>query len=128
MGVDQVLQKIKARQDVRQRNDAAKAFAKGKPLFIWSRVLGETVCLALTEQVKKEAEGKGLVAYLPTEVLAMEKISPEKLRKIHLVKKMFEGTVTSCGGKASSRGYPYRANARDEARAPTQTLPQFGTK
>lgn len=57
---------------------------------ISSRLLGETVILA---GEKSWAKGEDAVVYTPDEVLAMRGLGPDDVRRLHLAKKMFGGTV-----------------------------------
>ena len=57
---------------------------------IRSEVLKEDVYLVSNEGVRDRLKGDGLVCYLPEEVEKLKGLSPEDLKRINMVKKVFQ--------------------------------------
>jgi len=70
---------------------------------IRSEVLGEDIWLASNEQVRDHLKAEGVAVYLADEILHLKGLSPEALRRIHEVKKVFEGSRVV---KTSETGVP----------------------
>jgi len=59
---------------------------------IKSRLLGEVIFLVSSEEVSGQVEAD-YVCYLPDEVLALQGLTPEEIKKVHLIKKSFGGII-----------------------------------
>lgn len=59
---------------------------------IKSRLLGEVIFLVSSEETAGQVEAD-YVYYFPDEVLALQGLTPEEIKKVHLVKKSFEGRI-----------------------------------
>ena len=73
--------KVASEEDFKSQNLAVR---------IRSEVLKEDVYLVSNEATRDRLLSEGLVCYLPGEILELKGLSPEDLRKIHMVKKVFE--------------------------------------
>lgn len=57
---------------------------------IKSKVLSGNIWLVSNEETRDHLKAEGLVCYLADEILHLKGLSPEEIRKIHEVKKVFE--------------------------------------
>lgn len=80
--------------DFRRKNIAVR---------IRSAVLGEDVWLVSNESVREHLKSEGLVCYLAEEIELMKNLSPEAVKKIHLVKKQFGGSTRIVTPERSER-------------------------
>jgi hypothetical protein len=71
-----------------------------KPLAVYSQILDEVIYLVANEEMARQVEAEGKVAYIPEEITALDRASKTRsqeewidfLKKMHLVKKMFMGS------------------------------------
>ncbi len=62
---------------------------------VYSRVLDEEFYICSNEAMKRAVEGEGLVCYLPDELERLRGLGPEDIKRVHTVKREFNGTITN---------------------------------
>jgi hypothetical protein len=73
---------------------AAEQYAGlGQILSIFSELFVEEIYLISTEALRPLLPSKKSPHYLPREIILLASLGPEELKKVHLVKKMFQGEV-----------------------------------
>lgn len=65
-------------------------------VLIRSYLLGEDICLVSNESCKKLVGGK-YVTYLPEELEAIYRLSPDFIKRVHHIKKLCDGEILKKG-------------------------------
>ena len=62
---------------------------------VYSKVFGEDIYLCSNEAMKRMVESEGYVCYLPDELKRLRGLGSESLKRLHTLKKEFDGTITN---------------------------------
>lgn len=81
----------------RYLNMTAEEFSQEEAaILIHSYLFGENFYLIANER-SREIAGDSLAVYLPEELVAVSKLSPEAMKRIHNLKKKTQGTIVGIG-------------------------------
>jgi ribosomal protein L29 len=81
--------------DEELQNELSNEKNKFAPIRIYSRVLGDTLWLCWDEEEMRKliAQGVKEPVYIADEILTLRKKTLEELKKIHMIKRTFPGSI-----------------------------------